>query len=409
MRLHKQVYIYFLSYLVNAGLSFGILSLLTHHLTTYDYGIINLYSSFLLFLIPFISGGVLYPLSVEYFKRPKETYKAYFTNAQAIPLVSLVLFTIICVALQYPLSRFLKVSPVWIWIMPLTAWWIMVNETAMMITRNKNQPWQFALFSVGKNFTEIVLTVWLVIGLHWTWQGRLLSAASAPVLLGIFSIYLFYRGRLLAKRIHWPDTRRILLLCFPFVIERLGVFVLGNSDKYFIDHFDLNGTKEVGLYGLGSQLATIIYLVTISLNSAYQPHLFKKMAEGFKGKIHKTTIWYIGACAAAVIAMFIAIPLIFRFFIGSHFQEAQRYAYILCGGYFMWSIYNAFQAYLIYLEKNRQIVFISVVGMVTSLSLNLFFIPRYGALAAAITSVVTYAVMAFVGFLLVRKYFILKA
>jgi O-antigen/teichoic acid export membrane protein len=409
VRLHKQVYIYFGSYFINAALSFATISLLTHYLTTYDYGVINLYSSFLAFLMPFISGGILYPLSVEYFKRERDTYSNYFTNAQVIPLISLVLFTLLCIAFQYPLSRFLKVSPVWIWIMPATAWWIMINETAMMITRNNNRPFQFAFFSVGKNLAEIALTMGLVIGLHWAWQGRLLSAALAPLLVGILSVYLFYRWHLVSKKIDWSNTRRIFLLCLPFVFERLSVFVMGYSDKYFIDRFDLNGTSEVGLYGLGSQLATIIFLVVISMNSAYQPYLFKKLAGGFKGKIHKTTIWYIGACAITVALMFIAIPVIFRLFIGSKFQDAKPYAYILCSGYFMWGIFNAFQAYLIYLEKSRTILYVSLLGMLASLSLNFILVPRYGAEGAAIANIVTYSVMAITCFLFVRKFFIVKA
>lgn len=408
MRLYKQVYIYFLTYFINAGLSFVTVSVLTHYLTTYDYGIINLYSSFLILLMPFISGGILYPISVEYFKRPKETYKGYFTNAQVIPLLSLILFTLLCIIFQHPLSRFLKVSMVWIWILPITAWWIMINETVMMISRNKNKPVQFALFSIGKNLAEIALTVGLVIGLHWAWQGRLLSAAIAPVLSGIISVFLFYHWRLVAKTVNWSNARQIFLLSIPFIFERLAVFVLGYSDKYFIDRFDLNGTNEVGLYGLGSQLATIIYLVIISMNSAYQPHLYKKLSEGFKGKIHKTTGWYIGACGITVIGMFIAIPVLFRFFIGSGFQDAKPYAYILCTGYFMWGIYNAFLGYLVYLEKNRQILFISLLGMITSLSLNTFMVIHYGARGAAITSVITYSFMAIICFLYVRKYFIFK-
>ena len=162
MKLHKQVYIYFSSYFINAALSFVTVSLLTHYLSTYDYGIINLYNSFLIFLMPFVTGGILYPLSVEYFKRQRETYSAYFTDAQAIPLVSVVLFTILCIAFQHPLSRFLKVSEIWIWIMPLTAWWVMINETTLIITRNKNRPVQFAFFSIGKNLAEISLTITLV-------------------------------------------------------------------------------------------------------------------------------------------------------------------------------------------------------------------------------------------------------
>lgn len=409
MKLHKQVYIYFASYFVNAALSFATVSLLTYYIKDpSDYGIINLYSSFLIFLMPFISGGILYPISVEYFKRPPGTYGSYFTNAQSIPLISVGIFTLLCILFQHILAQFLKVSVAWVWIMPITVWWIMINETAMMITRNKNRPIQFAFFSVGKNLTEIALTVALVIGLHLTWRGRLASAAIAPVLLGIVSIYLFYRWHLIEKKIDWTSTRRIFLLSLPFVFERLGIFVLGYSDRYFIDRFDPNKTREVGLYGLGGQLATIIYLVIISMNSAYQPHLFKKLSEGFRGKIHKSTLWYITACAVAVVGMYVAIPIVFSLFISSHYQSAKPYAYILCTGYFMWGIYNAFVTYLIYLEKNRQILIISIFGVVSSLSLNSFMVPRYGAHGAAIVSIITYSIMALVCFIYFYKLYIEK-
>ncbi len=408
MKLHKQVLIYFGVTFINAVLSFVITSVLTHQIEPEDYGRIYLYSSFLNFLTPFITVGILYPLSVEYFKRSHDSYSFYFSNAQVIPLISLAIFTVLCVALQNPLADLLKVPNVWIWIMPFTVWWIMINETSQLITRSNNKPFQFAFFSVGKNIAEILLTILFVLTLHWAWQGRLLSAAAAPLLLGILSIYLFHRWRLIEKKIDWQLVQKIFLLSFPFIFERLSVFIMNSSDRYFIDHFDPNKTSEVGLYGLGSQIAMIIFLVVLSMNSAYQPHLFKKFSEGLKNKIHKTTFLYIGACAITVAALFIGIPLLFKFFIDPKYIGAKKYAYMLCGGYFMWGLYNAFQAYLIYLQKNRQIMLIAIFGMALSLSLNFFMVPMYGAEGAAISSVITYSVMAIICFLLVRKYYILK-
>ena len=406
---YKSVYIYLATYFINAVLSFLTVSLLTHYIKEpYDYGIVNLYSEFLIFLMPFISCGVLYPLSVEYFKRPKETYSDFFTNAQALSIGSVILFTILCVAFQNQLSSFLKVPTSWIWILPIATWWIMINEIVMMIARNKNRPFQFAFFSIGKNLTEIMLTIILVIGLHWTWRGRLMSAVTAPVLIGFISIFLFFRWQLISKKIDAQTIRKIFLLSVPFIFERMAVFVLSNSDRYFINHFDLKGTKEVGLYGLGSQIASIIYMVIISLNSAYHPHLFKKLSEGFKEKFHRSTGLYIAACALAVGGIFIAIPILFRFFIGVNYQAAQPYAYILSAGYLFWAVYNAFLGYLLYLEKNRQIFFISVIGMITSLTLNIFMVRYFGARGAALTSGITYLVMAATCFFYVRKYYLKK-
>ena len=74
----------------------------------------------------------------------------------------------------------------------------------------------------------------------------------------------------------------------------------------------------------------------------------------------------------------------------------------------MWGIFNAFQAYLIYLEKSRVILYISLLGMASSLSLNFILVPRYGAEGAAIANIITYTVMAITCFLFVRKFFIVK-
>lgn len=356
--------------------------------------------------MPFISGGILYPLSVEYFKRSTTSYSLFFSSAQKIPFLSLCLFTLLSLVFQQPLSEFLKVKPVWIWIMPLSVWAIMVNEVVMLICRNKSKPVQFAFFSIGKNALEVVLTIIFVIVLRLSWQGRLLSAFLAPALLAVFSFYLFYRWGLFIKGNNAENIKKIFLTSIPFIFERLSIFVMGYSDKYFINKFDHNGTAEVGLYGLASQLASIIYIVILSFNSAYHPHLFKKLADGFTGRIHKSTLLYIAATGLAVVGIFVSIPLLFKYFIGIRFHDAQFYAYILTGGYFLWGVYNAFVGYLLYLTKNRQIFYISVAGMVVSLSLNSLLVPLYGALGAAVTSVVTYFSMACFCFLYVRKYFL---
>jgi O-antigen/teichoic acid export membrane protein len=408
VKLKKQLLIYFGATGVNAVLSFVITSLLTHEIEPKDYGRIYLYSSFLNLLTPFITAGILSPLSVEYFKRSHKSYSIYFSNAQVIPLFCLGFFTLVCVMLQNPLSHFLKVNPFWICIMPFTVWLIMINETSQMITRNNNKPWQFALFSVGKNIAEIAMTVLFVLMLHWSWQGRLLSAVIAPLLLAGISLLLFNRWKLIEKQIDWKLVKHILLLSAPFIFERLGVFVMSSSGQYYIDNMVPDGTAEAGLYSLGNTIAQVLFLVVLSINYAYQPYLFKKLSEGFRNRLHKTTGLYILACVVMSGLLFIGIPILFRFFLGAKYFGAEKYAFLLCGGCFMWGVYVAFQSYLIYIHKKGLILAISVMGMLLSLLLNYFLIKKYGPEGAAYSSIVTYSSMAIASVLLVRKYYILK-
>jgi O-antigen/teichoic acid export membrane protein len=355
--------------------------------------------------MPFVSSGVIYPLSVQYYKKDPETYRQYFTDAQVLTLISLVLFSFLFIIFRNPLSRFLHVTPIWIIIIPVTVWWVMNNEIMMMMCRMKNKPWNFALFSTGKNIVEIVFTIGLVIGLGWAWEGRLLSAAVAPVLMGIFSIYILSRWHLFTNKISWSQVRGIAWVSLPFIFERLSVFVLGNSDKYFIDKFDLKGTEQVGLYSVGAQIASIIFLVILSMNSAYQPYLFQSIASGNKSRVKRATGLYILAAAVIVGALFIGIPILFNWFINVRFKGAQVFAYYLSGGYFMWAIYNAFLGYLLFHAKNRLILYISLSGMLVSVISNFYMVPHYGALGAAITSILTYTFLAVTCMGFAWKYF----
>ncbi len=406
---NKTVYIYFLTYFFNAAVSFGGVALITHYLDAPDYGIINLYSGIIILLMPFISGGTLYPMSVAYFKNPADQFSQFFTHSQVIPVISLSFFTLICLLFQGPISSYLGVAPEWVWILPLTTWLVMLNEIIMMMARNRNQAIQFAIFSAGKNLLEISLTVLFVIGLRQGLEGRLASAAIAPAFFAIFSVYIFFRWKLIRSGIDWKQVRNILLLSLPFVFERLALFVLGNSDRYFINEYDPLQKTGVGYYGLGSQLATTINLVILSMTSAYHPYLFKRLAEGFKGAIHRSTVYFIIACAVAVGGLFIATPFVFSWFISPEYQPAQKFVYLLSTGYFMWGVYNAMLGYLLYTEKNRQIFYISLIGMIASITLNFLIVPRLGAFGAAITSIITYSIMALTCFLFVRKYFLKKA
>lgn len=401
----RPVYIYFFSYFFTAGLSVITISLLTHYLSPTDYGIINLYSSFLPLLTPFVTCGVLYPLFVEYYKKSPEEYSKVFTNAQALTLISLVFFTIIFVLFRGPISHFLHVTPAWTAIMPFTVWWVMINELIMMVCRMKRKPWSFALFSIGKNSLEILLTIMFVIGLGLAWPGRLLSAALTPLLLGILSIYLLYRWNFFSRSLDWKQVGRVGWVSVPFIFERLSIFVLNGSDRYFIDKFDLKGTEQVGLYSVGAQIATIIYLVILSMNSAYQPYLFENIAAGNKAGVRRSTGLYILAAAIVVGGIFLTTPFLYHLFINKRYIGGMIFTYYLSGGYFMWGVYNAFIAYLVFHARNRLILYISVAGMLLSILLNFYMVPRFGAYGAAVTGITTYTFMAILSIIFSWKYF----
>ena len=110
MKQLKPLTVYGFTIFFNAAVSFGTFSILTHYLSEVDYGIINLYNSFIILLMPFISIGVPFVLNVDYFKMKERVFNNQFLNAISIPATACLIFSILFLFLHLYIERFAKVN-----------------------------------------------------------------------------------------------------------------------------------------------------------------------------------------------------------------------------------------------------------------------------------------------------------
>jgi O-antigen/teichoic acid export membrane protein len=392
----------------NAALSFATFALLTHHLTEVDYGIINLYNSFIILLMPFIALGVPFVLNVDYFKMDKEAFSQQFTNALFIPVVACLLFTLLSFLFHAYIQKVIKINFFFAVMSAFSCLVLVLNDVILNLFRNKERFYLFAGYSFAKNMIEIGLTVLLVIGLGYSWTGRLGSNLITLVVTGAAIIFLISKWRLFSGKINKKTVAAIVLVGLPFVPERLALFTMGYSDRFFIDHF--SGTADVGYYGAGAQLALIVNLSILTLNNTFYPRIFRGLAhQSFDKKEIGRVVWmYLGIAACITLAVIAVVPFFFRFFIGPNFQPGKIYAIYLSIGFFFWSIYNGFVAFLLNLRKHKLIMRISIFGMLLSVTANFINVKRFGALGATYTNMLVYFSMAVVTIYFVNKYYNLR-
>jgi O-antigen/teichoic acid export membrane protein len=388
----KTLSVYAFALLFNAAVSFITFSFLTHHLNEVDYGVVNLYNSFTIFLVPFVSVGVQFTLSVDYFKMDDKTFRSHFTNAIALPLFICFILLILFFIFHGILQKILNTNLFFTISLPLSCLLIVLGEVLLNFIRNKGQHFLYAGFSIFKNLTDVGITLLLVITMGLGWQGRLGGAFIALVISGVVIYYLFKKWNLLQGVINKTEIKNIFKTGLPFIPERLAIFFLAYSDRFFIDYY--RGTGDVGYYGAGAQIAIIVNLCILSLISTFQPYVFKNLANSEYRNVRKATLAFIGIAAGTTLVVILSAPLLFKLFIGERFQSGQVYAKYLSIGFFLWSIYMAFVAFLLFMKKNRTIMFISVIGMILSVSLNFFNVSRYGAIGATYTSMIVYLFMA---------------
>jgi O-antigen/teichoic acid export membrane protein len=406
IKLAKSFFVYGIAMFTNAALSFATFSLLTHHLNEIDYGIINLYGSFTIFMVPFISMGIQFTVSVDYFRMDAVAYSRHFANAVIIPLISCLVFTLIFLAFYQPLREVIKVNLFFAIALPFSCFLIIINEIGLSLMRNKERHYLYASFTIAKNLLEIGLTILLVVVLGMAWQGRLTSALLTLIINGLAIYFIIRKWKLFDGVFRKKEIIEIAKASLPFVPERLAIFVLAYSDRFFIDYFYKTG--DVGYYGAGAQIALIVNLVILTLITTFFPFIFKNLAASNFNKVRKATLLYVGISIVVTASVIICTPFIFTYFIGRNFQVGQIYAKYLSIGFFFWAVYNVFVAYLLYLKKNRLIMTISILGMLISIGLNLFNVPKFGPIGATYTSMTVYFFMAAASMLAVNKYYNLR-
>lgn len=400
--------IYGFTIFFNAAISFIVFSILTHHLTQEDYGIINLYSSSIFFLSPFIAIGAQYILGVDFFKMDESSFQNHFTNTVAIPITSCVLFTIIVLFEHSYVESFLHVNFLFVLLIPFVCLMTIFGDIILNLIRDKGKHRMFSIYSISKNLIEALLTILFVIVLSWKWQGRLLSSAIALVIMSLVALFFVSRWKLCSGKIQKSVIQKNFFVGLPFIPERLAIFILGYSDRFWINHY--KGTADVGLYGTGAQMAIIVNLGIITLSNVFYPTIYRSLSEEKidYNKLRKIVFVYIGIAACISLVVILVTPFFFKYFIGLRFQQGKQYAFFLTIGLFFWGIYTVFLAFLLNIKKNGLIMSISIFGMLLSLALNFFLIRKFGALGATYTSVLVYFAMAVITVYYVNKYYGLK-
>jgi O-antigen/teichoic acid export membrane protein len=385
---YRQIFIYFFCYFFSAGVSFAVVSVLTHHLSTVDYGIVNLYSAFTLLITPFITGGILTTVNIEFFKKDKGAYARFLGNALMIPLISTIAFTFLFFFFDNHIASFIGVNRLYVWILPCSAFFLLLYEIVTGICRNKNQVFLYAGLSIGKVLLDSGFSLLFVLLLHQTWNGRLGGTFVGYILLMIPVLVILHRGGLLRRFSSWENVKTILLVSSPFIPEKLASFVLTSSDRYFINQYAEAGTAEVGIYSIGAQMAIIVNLSLLAMNNFFFPFIMKSVKareETGSGNVGRAVGVYFLVSLLAIVCVLIATPLIFKWFIGPEFKDGQRYALILTLAYIPWAAYQALLPVILYYQKNKFVMYVSIIAMVTSLACNFILVPRIGAIGAAWT------------------------
>jgi O-antigen/teichoic acid export membrane protein len=188
--------------------------------------------------------------------------------------------------------------------------------------------------------------------------------------------------------------RSALVYCLPLIPHGIGAWVLEVSDRIVLErHVSLD---ELGIYALGYQLSTMLYLVAAAVNNATSPHVFEHLLGGNSTShrhLRVITSYYISFIVWAALAFLLLLEPLVHWFVAPAYHAVTGILPWLVLGMLCHALYFMPANVLFATRQTAGIAKITILAGAANLAANLALIPRFGMAAAAWSTLFGYALL----------------
>ena len=281
-----------------------------------------------------------------------------------------------------------------------------LNQVCLNYFRAFQQIKKYSLFVFLQTYGMVALVAYAVFSGYGI-SGAVLSILVSKILVLLIMSSLIISG-IGIKIPEFSHLKEYLHFGLPIVPSNLSNWIVDSSDRYLIGY--LMGVAFVGYYAPGYAMGYIIYMFMAPLSVLLLPTLSKLYDEGKEEEVRT----YLRYCLKYFLLL--AIPSAFglsllskQFLITLSTQEIAMNGYLITPfiavSMIFYGIYAIISQIIILVKKTKIIGMIWMLAAAINFGLNVVFIPHFGILSAAVTTLVAYLFAFTFTMYYSRKYF----
>lgn len=225
--------------------------------------------------------------------------------------------------------------------------------------------------------------------------GFLLTQCAIGV---IFYIYHFWKGRCFYDKDYWQYAAKFNI---PLIPHYLSLIVLGQSDRIMIKHFC--GDSDAGIYSFAYQIASAINVLISAINGSRVPWTYEQLKARVYNRLKKITNVLVVMMAGITLMICLVSPEIISILGTADYKVAVYVIPVVTLGVFFTFVYDLYASVEFYYGATKYVMYASVTGAVLNIILNAIFIPMFGFIAAAYTTLVCYIVFMLMHYVFSKK------
>lgn len=391
----KASIVYILANLLSRGLSIITTPIFTRIMSTEQIGIVTTFASWLSIIGVFAnlslnSGG--FNVAMLEYKEHRDKYESSILTLST--MASVFFLGIYCLfdefwdkllGVPHPLMVLMMVSFIFA---PATDFWLARQRYEY---RYKG----VAVVSLVSTIFAAVFSVGTVMyakykEMEMLSTARLYGQFSVTLIIAIiFYVLIMYKGRTFYNKTYWNFALKINL---PLIVHSLAKHILDVSDRTMIAK--MLGKSEVGIYGTLYNLSSLSLIAWNAINASLIPYMLEKLKKGEQKKINTIVNPLLFVYAVICIFLTLLAPEIVHILTTEEYYQAIYIMPPIAAGIFFNSLYSIFGNVLMYYKKTKNIMLATVLAAIINISLNYIFMPIFGYVVAAYTTLISYVFLA---------------
>ena len=408
LRLGRDTFFYGSMNLVAKVVSLALLPLYTRFFTPAEYGIMELLLTVSALLTRLLSAGVdsaLLRFYNEY--EAQERRRLVFSGLLYMTAVGIP-FGLFLTGFSGSLSVLLFGSSdhsALVALMFVTIPFIMIGWIPQDLTRLEFKKRSYNFLMTGGNVFYAIAVLILLLLFHKGLWGVMFSHFLKATLFALLGIILVRRN--LFPKIDLAALKKLLTFGAPLLPAAIALWVSNSSDRFFL--LRLASLDSVGVYSVANRLAWVQWFVFSSFQLAFTPiaySIYKKPET--VSLFRRVFLYYIAFSSLLGIGISTFSLNLLHLLTPEAYHPAHQVVGVLSLSVILHGAFYIFGIGISIAKRTKYFAYSYLTGAAVNIGLNLLMIPRYGAMGAAIATVISFATVALLGAHWSRRFYPLK-
>lgn len=402
--LAKNTMILTIGKLCTQFVSFLLLPLYTSILNTNDYGVVDLFATYVSLLMPVVCFQLdqgLFRFMLDC-RENDEEIKSLFSSLFSVVIIQSIIFATIFGMASIFMSSQYKMY------LLLNVILSVFSGFLMQFARGLGRMMTYAVSSFITATSTVIFNVIFLVVFNWGADGMFRATLAGLILNVTFlffrlKIYKYFDYSLFNKK----KVYEVLKYSVPLIPNQISGWVLTASDRTLVSFFI--GVAANGLYAIAYKFSGLVATFYGFFNMAWVETVSLHFDENDKEEYLSETIQLaLGLFASVCLGIIAIMPFAFPIMINSKFNEAYYQIPILLIAVVFQILVGLLSAIYLAEKKSMVIAKTTILGAVINFLVDIVFISKIGLYAASLSTLISYASVAIYRAYDIRKIVTLK-